>query len=46
MTLHFMPGIWQDDWGIAISEAIRITGSDVETFCNFPRELIVKQSAR
>jgi ectoine utilization protein EutD len=42
MTLHFMPGIWLDDWGIAISEAIRITESGVETFCNFPRELFVK----
>ena len=42
MTLHFMPGIWLDDWGIAISEAIRITETGVETFCNFPRELFVK----
>jgi Xaa-Pro aminopeptidase len=42
MTLHFMPGIWQDDWGIAISEAIRITDTGVETFCDFPRRLFVK----
>jgi ectoine utilization protein EutD len=42
MTIHFMPGIWQDDWGIAISEAIRITATGVETFCNFPRRLFVK----
>lgn len=42
MTIHFMPGIWQDDWGIAISEAIRITATGVETFCNFPRKLFVK----
>jgi len=42
MTLHFMPGIWLDDWGIAISEAIRITDTGVETFCNFPRQLFVK----
>ena len=42
MTIHFMPGIWLDDWGIAISEAIRITDTGVEAFCNFPRELFVK----
>jgi len=42
MTIHLMPGIWLDDWGIAISEAIRITESGVETFCNFPRQLFVK----
>jgi Xaa-Pro aminopeptidase len=42
MTIHLMPGIWLDDWGIAISEAIRITETGVETFCNFPRRLFVK----
>ena len=42
MTLHFMPGIWLDDWGIAISEAIRITETGVEPFCDFPRQLFVK----
>lgn len=42
MTIHFMPGIWLDDWGIAISEAIRITETGVETFCSFPRRLFVK----
>jgi ectoine hydrolase len=42
MTLHFMPGIWLDDWGIAISEAIRITTTGVATFCDFPRRLFVK----
>jgi Xaa-Pro aminopeptidase len=42
MTIHFMPGIWLDDWGIAISEAIRITEDGVETFCSFPRRLFVK----
>jgi ectoine hydrolase len=42
MTIHFMPGIWLDDWGIAISETICITDTSVETFCNFPRQLFVK----
>lgn len=40
MTLHFMPGIWLDDWGIAISEAIRITDTGAEAFCAFPRRLV------
>jgi ectoine hydrolase len=42
MTMHFMPGLWMDDWGVAISEAIRITETGVETFCTFPRKLFVK----
>ncbi|HEX9903812.1 MAG TPA: M24 family metallopeptidase [Propylenella sp.] len=42
MTIHFMPGIWLDDWGIAISEPIRITQTGVEPFCSFPRRLFVK----
>jgi ectoine utilization protein EutD len=42
MTLHFMPGIWQDDWGISISEPILIAASGAEPFCAFPRRLFVK----
>jgi ectoine hydrolase len=42
MTIHFMPGIWLDDWGIAISEPIRITETGVEAFCDFPRQLFLK----
>lgn len=25
MTFHFMPGLWMDGWGLAITESIRIT---------------------
>lgn len=42
VTMHFMPGIWFDDWGIAITEAMRITKTGVECFCNTPRELYIK----
>lgn len=43
MTFHFMPGLWMDDWGIEITESIRITEDGVaEVFCNRPRELILK----
>ncbi len=42
MTFHFMPGIWQADWGMEITESIYITDTGVETFCDFPRELFIK----
>ncbi|WP_232819323.1 M24 family metallopeptidase [Saccharospirillum mangrovi] len=42
MTFHFMPGIWQDDWGIEITESILITETGVEMLVNFPRQLFVK----
>lgn len=42
MTLHVMPGIWLDDWGIEISEAVLITEKGAEKFCTFPQELVVK----
>ena len=42
MTIHFMPGIWMDDWGIEISECFRVTETGAETFCDFPRKLFVK----
>src|SRR5439155_2741951 len=43
MTFHFMPGIWQDDWGLEITESILITDTGVETFCTTPRKLFVKE---
>lgn len=39
MTLHFMPGVWMADWGISISETIRITDGGARAMCDFPREL-------
>lgn len=42
MTIHMILGIWMDDWGIEISECFRVTASGTETFCDFPRELYVK----
>ena len=43
MTFHFMPGLWQDDWGLEITESILITPTGVETLCNTPRKLFVKE---
>lgn len=42
MTFHFMPGIWQKDWGLEITESIHITNDGYETFSNVPRELFIK----
>lgn len=42
MAFHFMPGIWQDNWGIEITESILITKDGVETLCDFPRKLFAK----
>ena len=44
MTFHFMPGLWMDDWGLAITESIRITeDGPAECLCDRPREMIVKR---
>jgi ectoine hydrolase len=42
MTIHFMPGIWRDNWGVAISESIAITGTGARRLCDFRSELILK----
>ncbi|MFD2741230.1 M24 family metallopeptidase [Sulfitobacter aestuarii] len=43
MTFHFMPGLWMKDWGIEITESIRIRDhGPAETFCNRPRQMFVK----
>ncbi len=42
MTFHFIPAIWQEDWGLEITESFRVTASGVETFCSYPRKLLVK----
>ncbi len=42
VTMHFMPGIWFDDWGIAITETIRVTKEGVECLVKSPQELFIK----
>lgn len=43
MTFHFMPGLWMADWGLEITESIRIRDSGAaETLCNRPRQMFVK----
>jgi len=43
MCIHMIPGIWQDDWGIEISEAFRVTERGAELLADTPRELFVKE---
>ncbi|MCY4228184.1 MAG: M24 family metallopeptidase [Gammaproteobacteria bacterium] len=44
MTLHFMPGLWMDDWGIEITEPILIKPEGpAEAFCSIERKLFIKQ---
>ena len=43
MTFHFMPGLWMANWGLEITESIRITeDGPAECFCDRPREMFVK----
>lgn len=42
MTIHVIPGIWQDDWGVEISECILLTEKGARPLANTPRKLIVK----
>jgi len=42
MTFHLIPGIWQEDWGIEITESFLVTASGAEPFCDYPRRLLVK----
>ncbi|UOF91121.1 M24 family metallopeptidase [Fodinisporobacter ferrooxydans] len=42
MTFHMIPGIWLDNYGVEISESVRVTENGCETFANFPRDLFIK----
>lgn len=42
MTFHLIPGIWQDDFGVEISEPFRVTEQGCELFVNFSRQLYSK----
>lgn len=43
MTFHFMPGIWEADWGLEITESILIKeNGPAECLCDQPRKLFVK----
>lgn len=41
MTFHFMPGLWQDDWGLEITESFVVTPNGAECLSVVPREIFV-----
>ena len=44
MTFHFMPALWMADWGLEITETLRITAdSPAEPLADVPRKLFVKR---
>ncbi len=42
MTLHFMPGLWMDTWGLEITESFVITAQGAQCLSNVPRKLMIK----
>jgi ectoine hydrolase len=42
MTFHFMTGLWQEDWGLEITESIVIGETGAELLSNYPRRLSIK----
>ena len=42
MTFHFMTALWQDGWGLELTETIRITEGAPENLAHVPRKMLVK----
>lgn len=43
MTFHFMPALWMEEWGLEITEPLRIRESGpAECLADYPRKLFVK----
>jgi Xaa-Pro dipeptidase len=40
MTMHLMPGIWEDDMGFESSEPFLVTENGCETFMKYPRGIL------
>lgn len=43
MTFHFIPAIWQDDWGLEITESFVVTENGAEMLSDVPRKMFVKK---
>ncbi|NLY44834.1 MAG: M24 family metallopeptidase [Tissierella sp.] len=43
MTLHVIPGMYFEDFGVEISDAIRVTETGCETLGNVERKLFIKE---
>ena len=42
MTMHFMPGLWMDSWGLETTESIVITDTGFRSLADYPRQLFIK----
>ena len=42
ICFHMIAVMQFEDWGVEVSEAVRVTDKGAELFCNFPKELHVK----
>ena len=42
MTLHFMPAIWTDEWGLETTETFVVTPRGGEPLADVPRALVLK----
>jgi len=42
MTFHFMPGLWMENWGLEITETLRVTETGpAECLADVPRNLVI-----
>ncbi|WP_418286514.1 M24 family metallopeptidase [Halorubrum sp. DTA46] len=39
MTFHMIPGLWEDEFGVELSETFTVTSTGAETLADFPRRL-------
>lgn len=44
MAFHLIPGIWDDDCGVEISETFVVTEGGCKTLASYQREMVVKQN--
>lgn len=42
MTFHFMTAIWEEDWGLEVTESFIVRRNGPELLANYPRKLFVK----
>ena len=43
MTIHVMLGMWLDDWGLELSETVRVLETGAECLTSFPRDVFIKR---
>ena len=41
MTFHIIPTVFHEEFGMAISDSVRVTQSGCEALTNYPRELVI-----